>query len=185
MSTPKTIARIAESGFVWKVFRESRLFPRSSIEDGTIREAVSLLDREIASLGKDRPDRDRKRKARERLMSICWKNPGGSSAEADSPYQLQTNLRQYTRQVIDIAWPLQRRGIVPVSEGVVLSDLQTRLSTFEPRTEGQKALYAEALRGFDQVAELRGRRLQSVRAHRFSNLPAASLMFLRGNWGSF
>jgi hypothetical protein len=71
MSTPKTIARIAESGFVWEVFRESRLFPRSSIEDGTIREAVSLLDREIASLGKDRPDRDRKRKAKERLMSIC------------------------------------------------------------------------------------------------------------------
>jgi hypothetical protein len=71
MSTPKTIARIAESGFVWEVFRESRLFPRSSIEDRTIREAVSLLDREIASLGKDRPDRDRKRKAKERLMSIC------------------------------------------------------------------------------------------------------------------
>ncbi|MGA8659073.1 MAG: hypothetical protein WB586_23330 [Chthoniobacterales bacterium] len=71
MSTPKTIARIAESGFVWEVFRQCRLFPRSSIEDGTIREAVSLLDREIASLRKDRPDRDRKRKAKERLMSIC------------------------------------------------------------------------------------------------------------------
>jgi hypothetical protein len=78
--------------------------------------------------------------------------------------ELQTDLRQYTRQVIDVAWPLQRRGIVPVSEGVVLSDLQTHLSTFEPRTEGQKALYAEALRGFNQIAELRGRRLQSVRA---------------------
>jgi hypothetical protein len=78
--------------------------------------------------------------------------------------ELQADLRLYTRQVIDVAWPLQRQGIIPQSEGVVLSDLQARLSTFEPRTEGQKALYAEALHGFNQVAELRGRRLQSVRA---------------------
>jgi hypothetical protein len=78
--------------------------------------------------------------------------------------QLQTDLRRYTREVIDVAWPLQRQGIVPVSEGDVLNDIQTHLSTFEPRTEGQKALYAETLRGFNQLAQLRGRRLQSVNA---------------------
>jgi hypothetical protein len=83
MSAPRTIARIAESGFVWKVFQESRLFPRSSIDDGTIREAVSLLDREIASLGKDRPDRDRKRKARERLISVSLKDETPESTSRD------------------------------------------------------------------------------------------------------
>ena len=35
----KTLARIAESGFLWEVFRESKWFPYSSIEDGRIREA--------------------------------------------------------------------------------------------------------------------------------------------------
>jgi Protein of unknown function (DUF4239) len=75
---------------------------------------------------------------------------------------LQSDLRQYTRQVIDIAWPQQRRGIIPQEEGVTLSTLQTHLIGFEPVTEGQKAIYAQAYRGFNQVAELRGRRLQSV-----------------------
>ena len=56
----------------------------------------------------------------------------------------------------------QRQGIVPQEEGVTLSTLQTHLIGFEPVTEGQKAIYAEAYRGFDRVAELRGRRLQSV-----------------------
>jgi hypothetical protein len=77
---------------------------------------------------------------------------------------LQSDLRRYTRQVIDMAWPQQRQGIVPQEEGVTLSTFQTHLVGFEPVTEGQKAIYAEAYRGFDQVAELRGRRLQSVDA---------------------
>lgn len=62
-----------------------------------------------------------------------------------------------------ISKPLQRRGIVPQSEGLVLSALQSHLVSFEPRTEGQKELFAEAHRGFSRLAELRGRRLQSVR----------------------
>lgn len=77
--------------------------------------------------------------------------------------ELQSDLRQYTRQVIDVAWSQQRRGIVPREEGVTLSALQTHLIQFEPSTESQKAIYAEAYRGFKQIAELRGRRLQSVR----------------------
>ncbi|MBV8533625.1 MAG: DUF4239 domain-containing protein [Verrucomicrobia bacterium] len=77
--------------------------------------------------------------------------------------ELQADLRRYARQVIDVAWPEQRRGIVPEEEGVTLGILQSHLTKFEPATEGQKAIYAEALHGFNQVAELRGRRLQSVR----------------------
>jgi hypothetical protein len=68
----------------------------------------------------------------------------------------------YARQIIDVAWPQQRQGIVPQEEGVTLSTFQTHLIGFEPVTEGQKAIYAGSYRGFAQVAELRGRRLQSV-----------------------
>jgi hypothetical protein len=78
--------------------------------------------------------------------------------------ELQADLRQYLRQVIDVAWPQQRRGIVPQDDGVTLSTLQTHLSRFEPATESQKVIYAEAYQGFNRIAELRGRRLQSVRA---------------------
>ena len=76
--------------------------------------------------------------------------------------ELQSDLRRYVRQIIDVAWPEQRQGIVPQEEGVTLSTFQTHLIGLEPVTEGQKAIYAEAYRGFDRVAELRGRRLQSV-----------------------
>jgi hypothetical protein len=39
------------------------------------------------------------------------------------PYRLdlQSDLRRYAREVVDVAWPLQRQGIVPESEGNVLS----------------------------------------------------------------
>ena len=76
--------------------------------------------------------------------------------------ELQSDLRQYAREVIDLAWPQQRRGIIPQEEGVTLGTFQKHLIQFEPTTESQKAIYAEAFRGFNQVAELRGRRLQSV-----------------------
>jgi hypothetical protein len=76
--------------------------------------------------------------------------------------ELQLDLRHYSRQVIDQAWPLQRRGIVPQEEGGTLTVLQMHLFGFEPSTESQKAIYGEALRGFNQIAEFRGRRLQSV-----------------------
>src|SRR6202022_4102004 len=46
---------------------------------------------------------------------------------------------------------------------VVLRVLQSPLVSFEPRTEDQKELFAEAHREFSRLAELRGRRLQSVR----------------------
>jgi hypothetical protein len=66
----KTLARVAESGPLWEVFRKSKWFPYSSIEDGRIREALALLDREIERMPEGRSDTRRKRKARERLISV-------------------------------------------------------------------------------------------------------------------
>jgi hypothetical protein len=77
--------------------------------------------------------------------------------------ELQADLRQYVLQVINVAWPQQRRGVVPQEEGVTLSKFQVHLAQLEPATEGQKAIYAESYRGFNMVAQLRGRRLQGVR----------------------
>jgi len=83
--------------------------------------------------------------------------------------ELQTDLREYARQVIDVAWPLQRRGIAPQSSADALMAIQTHLASFEPVTEGQKTLHGEAYREFDRVVELRRFRLRSVLA----GLPAA------------
>ncbi|MGC2216159.1 MAG: DUF4239 domain-containing protein [Pseudolabrys sp.] len=78
--------------------------------------------------------------------------------------ELQADLRAYTRQLIDVGWPLQRRGIAPQNTASVVNALQTQLGSFEPSTEGQKTLHAEAYREFDRIVELRRTRLRSVTA---------------------
>jgi hypothetical protein len=83
--------------------------------------------------------------------------------------ELQADLREYTRTVIDVVWPLQRRGIVPQNAAAAITTIQTHLASFEPATEGQKTLHAEAYREFSRVVELRRTRLKSVT----SGLPAS------------
>jgi len=78
--------------------------------------------------------------------------------------ELQADLREYTRQLIDVGWPLQRRGIVPQNAAGVVNTIGTHLASFEPATEGQKTLHAEAFRAFTQIVELRRTRLKSVTA---------------------
>ncbi len=76
--------------------------------------------------------------------------------------ELQEDLREYARQVIDVAWPLQRRGIVPQNAAGTLEALQTHLASFEPTTEGQNTRYAQTYQEFDRIVELRRLRLKSV-----------------------
>ena len=76
--------------------------------------------------------------------------------------ELQADLREYAHQVIDVAWPQQRRGIVPQNSADIVMVFQTHLAGFDPVTEGQKILHAEAYRGFDRIVELRRIRLRSV-----------------------
>ena len=85
-----------------------------------------------------------------------------SELDAKVGAELQADLREYARQVIDVAWPLQRRGIVPQNAAGTLEALQTHLASFEPTTEGQKTRYAETYREFDRIVELRRIRLKSV-----------------------
>ncbi len=76
--------------------------------------------------------------------------------------ELQANLREYARQVIEVSWPLQRRGIIPNNDAKIMSTFQTNLAGLEPVTEGQKMLYAEAYREFDRMVELRRIRLENM-----------------------
>jgi len=76
--------------------------------------------------------------------------------------QLQNALRDYVRQIIHDAWPLQRRGLTP-SSGVELVDrFQATLVTFEPMTEGQKLLHGETLRAHNEMVLARRMRLDAV-----------------------
>jgi hypothetical protein len=77
---------------------------------------------------------------------------------------LQKDLRDYTRHVIDVGWPLQRRGIQPTDNVATLDKFQTDFEAFEPSTEEQKILDADISRAFDALEESRSIRLDSVSA---------------------
>jgi hypothetical protein len=80
------------------------------------------------------------------------------------PYrsQLTGELKTYTRYVIDEAWPLQEKGIIP-PRGVELTNrFQKTLFGFEPTTEGQKIIHAAALRSYNDYILLRRLRMQNV-----------------------
>ena len=95
-------------------------------------------------------------------IASLWRDLGGYP----EPVRAATRdiLRGYTEQVINGAWPKQRRGEIP-TEGVEWMDrLQAEMYAFEPATEGQKILHAEALHGFNELVQQRRQRLDSVSA---------------------
>jgi Protein of unknown function (DUF4239) len=91
--------------------------------------------------------------------------------------ELQDLLRDYTRYVIEEAWPLQRKGIVPAGGVDRITTFQARLTTFEPQTKGQEALHAEALHQYNNLLEHRRMRLYSVK----TSIPP--FIWYRWSWG--
>ncbi len=75
---------------------------------------------------------------------------------------LQQDLRDYARDVIEIGWPEQQRGIVPTENRVYLDQFRKSFRTFEPTTEAQKVIEEDISREFDVLEESRSIRLDSV-----------------------
>ena len=87
------------------------------------------------------------------------------------PYgqNLRWLLRDYTRYVINYAWPLQQQGIIP-EEGTIRAEaFHEKLLEFQPRTPAEQIIHAEALRQFNNFLECRRMRLFSVQ----SSLPSS------------
>ena len=74
-------------------------------------------------------------------IASLWRDLGGYPQPVRDA--TRETLRGYTDQVINGAWPQQRRGQIP-REGVDWMDrLQSDLYAFEPESEGQKLAHAE------------------------------------------
>jgi hypothetical protein len=76
--------------------------------------------------------------------------------------ELQTMLRDYTRYVIEEAWPAQRRGVIPEGGTVRVTAFQDRLLSFQPQTQAEEVLHAETIRQFSIFVDYRRQRLYSV-----------------------
>lgn len=84
--------------------------------------------------------------------------------------QLQGELRRYTRNVIDVAWPQQRKGIVSIANKTVLDDIGRDLAAFEPTSESQKILDSECWRKLNELVERRRQRHVYTKAGLSSSL---------------
>ena len=76
--------------------------------------------------------------------------------------ELQKELRDYTDQLINGAWPLIRRGKIPTAGLEYMTRFQGTLAKFEPTTEGQKLLHGETLRAYNLLIQSRRLRLDAV-----------------------
>jgi hypothetical protein len=76
--------------------------------------------------------------------------------------ELQRDLRRYTRDIIDVSWPEQRRGVVPTAAGDLLETYLGKLHGFEPETMREQNVQSEALGLANELVQIRRTRLLSV-----------------------
>lgn len=76
--------------------------------------------------------------------------------------ELQTSLRAYTRDVIDVSWPLQREGVIPTHARIILKGFVDQLQAFRPANLGEQALFSESLTQLNTLLALRSSRLANV-----------------------
>jgi len=75
---------------------------------------------------------------------------------------LHQDLREYTRTVIEVGWPEQRQGIVPVETRDFLDKFRRDFRKFEPTTETENVLEQDISVEFDALEMSRSIRLDSV-----------------------
>jgi hypothetical protein len=76
--------------------------------------------------------------------------------------ELMMHLSDYCTYVIEVAWPEQRRGVIP-EEGVTrMNSFQERLMSFEPQTKSNEILHQETVRQFNVFIEARRQRIYSA-----------------------
>jgi hypothetical protein len=78
--------------------------------------------------------------------------------------ELQSDMKAYYHELVDVGWPQEQHGIVPNEDSVPLDRFQSHLMDFEPATEREKILTAEAFRTFNDLVQDRRVRINSVTA---------------------
>jgi hypothetical protein len=77
---------------------------------------------------------------------------------------MQAELRNYTLDTIDRAWPLQQKGVIPTGGPQRMADLYSTLLAFSPRDSRESIIHAETLRTLNEYVELRRVRLSYIEA---------------------
>ncbi|HET9326993.1 MAG TPA: DUF4239 domain-containing protein [Candidatus Eisenbacteria bacterium] len=93
-------------------------------------------------------------------LAVLYRNVSEYPEPAST--ELRLHLRAYTYQVIHSAWPLLRRGKIPVEGVMYMNRFQSTLMRFEPTTEAQKVLALNAIAAYNEMIQVRNMRIDSV-----------------------
>jgi len=75
---------------------------------------------------------------------------------------LKDSVVRYTQSIIEKAWPAQQRGEVTEAGIEIILHLWSRITQFEPETNGQRVVHGQVLDGFNKLVESRRRRIEAT-----------------------
>jgi amino acid transporter len=78
--------------------------------------------------------------------------------------EMKAILKKYTEYVVNEAWPMQQKGIVPKGGTALIDTFQNHLALYNPETEKDKIIYAEVFDQFNVLVEKRRLKLNAVNA---------------------
>jgi hypothetical protein len=73
-------------------------------------------------------------------------------------------IREYTRYIIEEAWPEQRRGVIPQADAARMNTILAQLYSFEPQTKGQEIYHAQTIELLAELDEAQLERIHNVDA---------------------
>lgn len=76
--------------------------------------------------------------------------------------QTRDQLKAYTEQVIEEAFPMMHKGQVPSGGVEMMNRVQDAMLAFQPSSEAEKIVHAEAFRAFNTLNSARRMRLDAV-----------------------
>lgn len=77
---------------------------------------------------------------------------------------LAATLKRYTHYVVEKAWPIQSKGIVPKEGTFIIDTFQMQLANYQPRSAKDQIIYGEVFNQFNVLVEKRRLRLNAVNA---------------------
>jgi Protein of unknown function (DUF4239) len=77
---------------------------------------------------------------------------------------LTAELKDYTKYVIEVAFPMQKKGLLPKVGTIKAYHIQNTLYKFSPKNNRESALHSEALGKYNSLLEVRRKRLSNVQS---------------------
>lgn len=93
-------------------------------------------------------------------LAALYRDVGGFPEPTRS--ELQDTLRQFTRSVIDVSWPAQREGQLPVEAPKIMGTFFDQMYAFEPVDDRDSAVLAEALAQANTLLALQRTRIAGI-----------------------